>query len=165
MKEKTWKKLYFSAFLLLLFLIIFISYYNIQKENSLNAQIENSYQEMINNTKNNMFQEYQIKYGLSEEDFEEYWKDFETSEEFRILEAEYKEEYGIRIRNELSELGFTKQWFKILGLNFLKFVVFLIPTTTKGLVLTIGLIFGFYFLLKWLYSLFIPKNILKKNKK
>jgi len=65
-----------------------------------------------------MFQEYQIKYGLSEEDFEEYWKDFETSEEFRILEAEYKEEYGIRIRNELSELGFTKQWFKILGLNF-----------------------------------------------
>jgi len=150
MKEKTWKKLYFSVFLLLLFLMIFVPYHNIQKENSLDVQIENSYQEMINNTKNNMLQEYQTKYGLSEEDFEEYWEDFETSEEFKILEVEYKEEY----RTDYEELEkLVPLWKKgvvvILSMGLtIGLLILSAIETPMNLVLTAGLIVGFYFLLR-----------------
>ena len=219
MKEKTRGKLYFTIFLLFLFLIIFIFYHSFQEKKILDSYAEDSYQKIISEAKIWMLTEYSSGYLAStidlRENFDKYWEDaqkywedeknkdskfftifeleikykveyirrfesdymkdliyenitfgqaveeFEESEEFRILEIEYK----TRIKNELSDLGFTKQWFKIAGLKAGKFAVSLIPTTTKSLVLTIGLIFGFYFLLRRVYHLFVPKSISKNIKK
>jgi len=66
--------------------------------------------------------------------FEQASAEFEQSAEALQISKDYQSE----VNKELGALGFTKEGFKMAGLQTGKFAVSLIPTRTKDLVLTLG---------------------------
>ncbi len=158
MKEKTFRKVYFSVSIIVLVLVSFVVYYHFEQKKYLENTIDSSYQEFINDTKQKIASQYKNEYELSEEEFEIYWEDYENSDEFKIMEVKYKEELRERLEND----GFN---LELIQLYFLKFVLVLIPTTPISLIFEGITLIGVYFLLKWIYPLFVPENILKKKER
>lgn len=87
---------------------------------------------------------YMKKLIYDEISFEEASKEFEKSEEAKQIQKNYEN----TIKNELMDLGFTKQGFVQAGAGVGKSVLFLVPTTAKGTILTAGAVYGGYSALK-----------------
>lgn len=70
--------------------------------------------------------------------FEEASKEYEKTETAQLI----RQNYETRIENELTELGFTKGGFKQAGLQLAATGLTLVPTTTKGAVITAAGVYG-----------------------
>ncbi|MFH1608000.1 MAG: hypothetical protein ABIA78_02605 [archaeon] len=165
MNEKAFRKTYFILGFLVLFLIISLWNYNIQQERYLENYLESSYQNMIDNTRNNMSEKYQEEYGVSDERFNEYWEDFKKTEDFEIMKIKYKEELRQEYENLENSIPFYKKIFSNLSiflLGVLSLILGLI-STPLNLILSVIIVIGFYYILRWIYPLVIPKSILKKK--
>lgn len=165
MNEKSFRKVYFILGFLIFFLVISLWNYNIQEEKHMENYLESSYQSMINNTRNNMSEKYQNEYGISDEEFNEYWEDFKKSEDFEIMKLKYKEELKQEYKNLENSIPFHKKISSNLSIFLLGVLSLLLGliSTPLNLILSIIVIIGFYYILRWTYSLIVPKKILKRK--
>ena len=165
MNEKSFRKIYFILGFLIFFLIISLWNYNIQQERYMEDYLESSYQNMINNTRNNMSEKYQNEYGVSEEEFNDYWGDFKKTEDFEVMKLKYKDELRQEYENLESDIPLHKKIFSNLSIFFLGILSLIVGliSTPLNLVLSVIIIVGFYYILRWVYPLVISKNILKKK--
>ena len=137
----------------ILFFVASLIHHSSYEKNKLNSYVDNAYQEMINNTKNSMFEEYNLKYGVSEIKFQQYWEDFQESEDFRILGIKYREE----IKEEYKEVKSPSNTFKSFGLTSLMLILEIVLTPLR-LILSVIIILGYYFLIKSIYNSFFAKK-------
>ena len=157
MRKKFSKKTYFVIAYLVLFILANSVSYHFNQENSLNQVVEDSYQEMILKTKSNMFQEYQSKYGITESEFEYYWEDFEKTDEFRILNLEFQEDYKTNYKELRSSapayrraLGFFVGWF----INLPVMVLTIIKSPLRLILSAILILIAHYVLKKTYFLIF-----------
>ena len=81
------------------------------------------------------------------------------------MKLKYKDELRQEYENLESDIPFHKKIFSNLSIFFLGILSLIVGliSTPLNLVLSVIIIVGFYYILRWVYPLVISKNILKKK--